>query len=72
MKMQDIRSMSKKYGINSFGKTKADLIREIQRAEGNFDCFGTAQDYCDQLRCSFRSLCMLAEKKKGKKDELTG
>lgn len=72
MKMQDIRSMSKKYGINSFGKTKVELIRGIQRAEGNFDCFGTAQDYCDQLSCSFRSLCMPAEKKKSKKDELTG
>jgi hypothetical protein len=58
MKMQEIRSMAKKLGINSFGKTKTQLIREIQRAEGNFACYGTAGDYCDQQDCSFRSLCL--------------
>jgi hypothetical protein len=60
MKIQDIRAMGKQYGISSFGKTKVDLIREIQRAEGNFDCFGTAGDYCDQLSCCFRSLCLVS------------
>lgn len=58
MKMQEIRAKAKALGINSFGKKKADLIREIQRAEGNFDCFGTARDYCDQLECCFRDLCL--------------
>lgn len=57
MKMQEIRAKAKALGINSFGKKKAELIREIQRAEGNFDCFGTAQGYCDQQDCCFRSLC---------------
>jgi hypothetical protein len=58
MKMQEIRVMAKALGINSFGKKKSDLIREIQRAEGNFDCFGTADGYCDQQDCRFRSLCL--------------
>jgi hypothetical protein len=58
MKMQEIRQMAKKLGINSFGKTKTELIREIQRKEGNFDCFGTATDHCDQLECLFRSPCL--------------
>lgn len=58
MKMQDIRVIGKRYGISSFGKTKIQLIREIQRAEGNFDCFGTATSYCDQVDCCFRSLCL--------------
>jgi hypothetical protein len=62
MKMQEIRSMAKKLGINSFGKTKTQLIREIQRAEGNFDCFGTAADSCDQQDCSFRTLCLQPSK----------
>lgn len=62
MKMQEIRSMAKKRGINSFGKTKTELIREIQRKEGNFDCYGTAGSDCDQLQCLFRSSC-LPEKK---------
>jgi hypothetical protein len=67
MKMQEIRKMAKAHGIKCFGKTKADLIREIQRAEGNFDCFGTAQDYCDQWECCFRSLCVNSDPKKDRK-----
>jgi len=64
MKMQEIRLMAKKLGVNSFGKTKTELIREIQRKEGYFGCFGTAEDYCDQLECLFRSPCL--EKPAGK------
>jgi hypothetical protein len=61
MKMQEIRKMAKAHGINSFGKSKVDLVREIQRAEGNFDCFGTAEGYCDQTDCLFRSVCFETE-----------
>ncbi len=58
MKMQQIRAMAKQLGINSFGKTKKDLIHEIQRAEGNYDCYATAGDYCDRFDCCFRSICL--------------
>jgi hypothetical protein len=61
MKIQEINSMAKRLGIKPFGKTKTNLIREIQRAEGNFDCFGTATHYCDQLLCCFRSLCLKSD-----------
>ncbi|NLI81920.1 MAG: SAP domain-containing protein [Deltaproteobacteria bacterium] len=65
MKMQDVRAMAKRMGIKSFGKSKGELIREIQRAEGNFDCYGTATDFCDQLDCLFRSSCLNKQKKSG-------
>jgi len=58
MKMNEIRTLAKSLGINSFGKSKVELIREIQRKQGNFDCFGTAMDYCDQLECIFRTSCL--------------
>ena len=58
MKMQEIRQMAKRRGINSFGKSKEKLIREIQLSEGSFDCFGTAEAYCDQDNCCFRSICL--------------
>jgi len=58
MKMQELRIKAKSLGINSFGKSKAAIIREIQRAEGNFDCFGSAEGFCDQKECSFRALCL--------------
>ena len=35
-----------------------ELIRSIQRAEGNPDCFRRAQDYCDQLGCTWRPYCL--------------
>ncbi len=58
MKMNEIRTLAKSLGINSFGKSKVELIKEIQRKQGNFDCFGTAMDYCDQLECIFRTSCL--------------
>ncbi len=58
MKMSEVRGLAKSLGINSFGKSKVELIKEIQRKQGNFDCFATAMDYCDQLDCIFRSTCL--------------
>ncbi|HOV85103.1 MAG TPA: hypothetical protein PLM79_02000 [Syntrophobacteraceae bacterium] len=67
MKMQDVRVMAKSMGIKCFGKTKANLIREIQRTEGNFDCYGSAREHCDQEACLFRSSCLDENKEKPKK-----
>jgi hypothetical protein len=59
MKIREIRQKAKTLDLKStFGLSKAELIRRIQRAEGNFDCFGTATDWCDQSQCSFREDCL--------------
>jgi hypothetical protein len=34
------------------------LIRSIQRAEGNPDCFRKGGVYCDQLDCAWRKYCL--------------
>lgn len=58
MKMQEIRIIAKKKGVRQSRMGKADLIRAIQRAEGNFDCFGTAvEEECDQESCLWREDC---------------
>ena len=59
MKMNEVRAMAKELDIKSFGKSKEALIKEIQRKQGNFDCFGSAGDYCDQEDCVFRSACLI-------------
>ena len=64
MKFNEVQKMAAKYGIKSVGKTKANLIREIQVSEGNFGCFGTATDYCDQLDCCFYDICLDGNKAK--------
>jgi hypothetical protein len=63
MNIEKIREKAKSLGIKPYGMRKPDLIREIQKKEGNFPCFGTATDYCDQLDCCFREDCI------GKKQE---
>jgi hypothetical protein len=58
MLLQTIRSIAKERGIKAARLNKGDLIRTIQRQEGNFDCFGSAADYCDQFGCSWRDDCL--------------
>jgi hypothetical protein len=35
----------------------ARQIKTIQRRQGNFDCFGSATDSCDQFNCKYRWHC---------------
>jgi hypothetical protein len=63
MDMNQVKARAKSLGLKSVGVKKTKLIRSIQRAEGNFDCFDTADGYCDQSQCSFRSLCLKDNKK---------
>lgn len=59
MNIQDIRSMAKERGLGTARMGKADMIRAIQRAEGNFDCFGTAGNgFCDQAGCTWMEDCL--------------
>jgi hypothetical protein len=58
MKLEQLRAMAKELGIKPVNMRKAELIKSIQIAERNFDCFGTAEDYCDQEDCLFRGDCL--------------
>jgi hypothetical protein len=56
--MKEIRAMARELGVRSARMEKAELIRAIQRAEGNFDCYGTAtEEECDQEECLWREDC---------------
>ncbi len=59
MKIQEIRAIAKKKGVNSARMKKAELIRAIQKTEGNFDCYGSAAaGFCDQAECAWLSDCL--------------
>lgn len=60
MKLQEIRAIAKQYQISSRARSKGELIREIQRQEGNFPCFGTAYGICNQMECLWRKDCLAA------------
>lgn len=58
MKIDDLRVKAKGMGVKTSGMSKTNLIRRIQQAEGNFPCFGTTADYCDQWECAWREDCL--------------
>ena len=63
MKMGAIRNLAKSLEINSFAKTKVDLVRSIQRRQGHFVCFATVKEFCDQGDCCFKAACFDESKK---------
>ena len=59
MRLTEIEKKARAAGIKDTWKySKKDLIKNIQRKEGNFDCFGTATTYCDQWICCWRQDCL--------------
>ena len=59
MNFNDIRQKAKDMEIKTHRKNKSDLIRAIQRAENNIDCYGTTRvDVCDENACLWRSDCL--------------
>ena len=59
MTVKELQKMAKGLGVKTSGLRKAEIIREIQKAEGNFDCFAKAADFCDQTHCLFREDCLM-------------
>ena len=59
MKIQEIRTIAKEKGIKTGNLIKPELIRVIQKSEGNFDCYGSATSgFCDQVNCLWRKDCL--------------
>lgn len=38
------------------------LVRSVQRAEGNRDCFRRGRVQCDQTECAWRKYCLVSDK----------
>jgi hypothetical protein len=59
MNMKTIRHLAKTLKVDTAQLSKTDLIKKIQLAEGNFDCYGSATSgECDQPDCVWRSDCL--------------
>ncbi len=60
MELSEIKRIAKKKGIKTGKMKKDEVIRLIQRAEGNFDCFGSASSgECTQTECLWRKDCLV-------------
>ncbi|RJP28746.1 MAG: SAP domain-containing protein [Candidatus Omnitrophota bacterium] len=59
MRLSEIEKKARDLGMKETWRfSKKELIKNIQKREGNFDCFGTAKGFCDQLGCVWRSDCV--------------
>jgi hypothetical protein len=59
MNLKYIKGIAQKQGVKTGKMKKEEIIRAIQRAEGNFDCFGTAvSSECSQTDCLWREDCL--------------
>lgn len=59
MRLSEIEKKARFLGINDTWKySKKELIKKIQKSEGNFDCFSAAKDFCNQLNCCWREDCL--------------
>lgn len=56
------RSSGKEKDLRKDFLDTTKLVRSIQRAEGNPDCFRKAERYCDRLDCTWRPYCLREER----------
>jgi hypothetical protein len=58
MKLEEVKKIAKQHGIQLKGLKKAEIIRAIQRNEGNNDCYETGNaETCGQTDCLWRDDC---------------
>jgi hypothetical protein len=57
MRMAEVKEKAKQLGIKPGRMRKAELIRAIQKAEGNIPCFQTDVDACGETGCCWRDDC---------------
>lgn len=57
MTVREIREKARELKVKNYVRIPKDqLIREVQKAEGNDDCYGKIAD-CGQLDCCWRGDC---------------
>jgi hypothetical protein len=54
----DLAEKAARLGIHPEGTERGEVIRAIQRAEGNNPCFGASKGHCVHGGCCFRAECL--------------
>ncbi|MBS4098788.1 MAG: hypothetical protein KGZ83_18355 [Sulfuricella sp.] len=59
MNKNHLFKLAEQYFIFDDGLSESNLIRKIQVAEGNLDCFATDRVWtCNQFECKWRKDCL--------------
>jgi len=58
VKLEEIKTLAQLHSVKVSKMKKTDLVRAIQRAEWNEQCFATGNSAsCGQLACAWRDDC---------------
>jgi hypothetical protein len=68
MQMSEVKAKAEGLGIKPGRTGKVDLIHAIQNKEGNFPCFQTGLEVCDQFNCCWRNDCLPGGASENKKE----
>jgi hypothetical protein len=58
MNQKNLIELAKRYFICDTGLSVPNLVRKIQAAEGNPECFSTGRKTCSQMSCRWRKECL--------------
>jgi hypothetical protein len=59
MHIKKIRKIAKAKGVAAGNMEKPELIRSIQRAEGNPECYGSSgRTGCPEMNCLWKEDCL--------------
>jgi len=59
MRLSEIEKKARDMGIKDTWKfSKRELIKSIQRSEGNSDCFASGRMNCGQASCCWKTDCI--------------
>jgi hypothetical protein len=58
MTIREIRKRARTLGVTLETNNKADLIRAVQAAEANPQCFRTGRMHCEQTKCCWLEDCI--------------
>lgn len=59
MNFNELRQMAKSLGLNTYRLKKPQIIRSIQQAEHNIECFGTQRvEHCGEHTCLWKNDCV--------------
>lgn len=64
MTLKEVKTRAKGMGLKTSGGRKGDLVRAIQKKEGNVACFESGTDECNQFGCCWRPDCLPEKKSK--------
>lgn len=59
MKINEIKEIARQHDLKTGKASKSKLIRVMQKAEGNTECFNSnSSEECRQLNCLWRGDCV--------------